>query len=379
MCASSARHVALFLPSLRGGGAERAMLDIAGGFAANGDVVDLVLVNAEGPYLELVPRYVKIVDLGLPRVAKSLPGLIRYLRQYRPEVLLSTPSRANVIAVCARMLAMVPLRLFIREATTMSQSLRYDSRLNAWKRLQLVRCLYPQADKIVAVSQGVANDLHNFAKLPTNKIKVIYNPVVTPELSAKADHPVDHPWFQSGQPPVILGVGRLSRAKNFAMLIRAFSQRGLCQRAHLMILGEGDQRLELERLVSELGLGATVCLPGFVNNPFAFMARSALCVLSSVQEGFPNVIVQAMAVGTPVVATDCLYGPAEILEGGRLGRLTPVDSVEAMSQAIDEELASNSKQDASLRLRLMERANCFSQERSISSYSSIFFGNCQEH
>jgi glycosyltransferase involved in cell wall biosynthesis len=260
----------------------------------------------------------------------------------------------------------------------MSQSIKNDSTINAWKFLPLVKCLYPLADKVVAVSHGVANDLHELVKLPTEKIAVIYNPVVTPGLLTKSQVPVDHPWFTIGQLPVILGVGRLSRAKNFSTLIRAFAQRGLHLRARLMILGEGELRPDLEALVSELGLGDTVCLPGFVNNPFAFMARSALCVLSSVQEGFPNVIVQAMAVGTPVVATDCLYGPAEILEGGKYGRLIPVDSVEAMAQAIDEELVHNRKQDSSLRLRLMERADCFSQERSIRAYSSIFFGDSLE-
>lgn len=374
---ASSRHIAFFLPSLRGGGAERSMLDIASGFAARGEKVDMVLMNAEGPYLEQIPKNVTVINLAVSRAAKSLPGLVRYLRQHRPTVLLSTPSRANIVALCAQRLAGIPLRLFIREATTMSQSLRHDSAFNAWKRLQIVRWLYPSADRIVAISRGVAEDLHHFAKLPKEKITVAYNPVVTPSLSNQAEQPIDHPWFASGQPPVVLTAGRLSQAKNFDMLIRAFAQNGLHRKARLMILGEGSLRRELECLVTALGLSDAVCLPGFANNPFNYMARSTLFVISSIQEGFCNVIVQAMAVGTPVIATDCLSGPAEILDDGKYGRLVPVGAVEAMAQAIDEELTRNDKCDARIKRKLMERAANFSQERSIDVYSNLFFGDCQ--
>lgn len=371
------RHVALFMPSLRGGGAERAMLDIAEGFASQGQKVDLVLVNAEGPYLDLVPENVTVVDLAAPRVLRSIFGLIRYLREHRPEVLLATPCHANFIALFARKLIGLPCRLVIREATTMSQSFMRHSAFNRWKFRQLVRYLYPVADKIVAVSQGVADDLRHFANLPEEKITVVYNPVVTPVLAAKAEEPIDHPWFQPGQLPVVLGVGRFSRAKNFSMLVRAFAHRNLSQKAHLMILGEGQKRLELEALIADLGLSEVVQLPGFVKNPFSFMARSTLCVLSSVQEGFPNVIVQAMAVGTPVVATDCPNGPSEILENGRYGRLVPVGDVAGMARAIDEELSGRGKYDENLRRYLMERATHFSQRKSINAYSEIFFKSTQ--
>jgi glycosyltransferase involved in cell wall biosynthesis len=373
---ASPRHIGLFLPSLRGGGAERSMLDIAEGFVARGDRVDLVLANAEGPYLEQIQGNINVINLAVPRVRKSLPGLIRYLRMRRPEVLLSTPDRANIIAILARGLAGLPLRLFVREATTMSQSLLRTSPFNAWKRLQLVRHLYPKADRICAISRGVAEDLHDFVKLPKNKIEVVYNPVVTPSLLAQADQPIDHPWFLPGQVPVVLGVGRLSLEKDFSTLIRAFAHQGLRRRARLMILGEGEQRGKLENLIAELDLGEAVELPGFVKNPFAFMARSALFVHSSFQEGFGNVIVQAMAVGTPVVATNCRSGPAEILEDGRYGRLVPVGVVEAMSQAINEELTKNIGQDTGRRDSLMVRAACFSQENSIKAYSNLFFPSC---
>ncbi|MEZ4599292.1 MAG: glycosyltransferase [Syntrophotaleaceae bacterium] len=372
MCPSS-QHIAFFLPSLRGGGAERAMLDLATGFADQGYRVDLVLVNAEGPYLDLVPKNVSVVDLGVNRVLKSLPGLIRYLRQRRPQALLSTPFHANLVALSARKLSSIPFRLVIREATTMSQSLSRHKGFKAWRGVQLVKLLYPSADKIVAVSRGVADDLQSFAKLPGQKIEVVYNPVVTSGLADQAQEPLDHPWFLPGEPPVVLAVGRLSRAKNFGMLIRAFSQPGFRQKARLLILGEGELRAELEKLVLELKLQDSVLLPGFSKNPFSYMARSALCVLSSIQEGFPNVLVQAMAVGTPVVATDCRNGPAEILENGRYGRLVPVNAVSEMARAIEEELCQKRKDNVELRSLLMARAELFSQAKSIRAYSKVLF------
>jgi len=163
---------------------------------------------------------------------------------------------------------------------------------------------------------------------------VIYNPVVSPELYEKADAPLEHPWFRSNQPPVILGVGRHYPQKGFDTLLRAFARVRQETPARLVILGEGPERPNLERLASELGVAADVDMPGFDPNPFRYMKRAGVFVLSSRYEGLPNVLIQAMACGCPVVSTDCPNGPAEILDGGRYGALVPVDDVEAMARAI---------------------------------------------
>ncbi|SHE67950.1 Glycosyltransferase involved in cell wall bisynthesis [Desulfofundulus australicus DSM 11792] len=336
-CLTSDR-LALFLPSLRGGGAERVMVNLARGFAERGLDVDLVLAKAEGPYLSEVPAGVRVVDLGASRVLLALPGLVRYLRQEKPAAMLSTLNHANIIALWAKRLAGVPTRVVVREANTVSLCSANASSLRGRLMPFLMRRFYPWADAVVAVSKGVTEDLIRTVGLPAEKVRVIYNPVVTEELFKKAEEPVDHPWFAPGEPPVILGVGRLTEQKDFATLIRAFALVRKERRARLVILGEGEKRPELEALVQELGQMQHVDMPGFVGNPFKYMRRAAVFVLSSRWEGLPNVLIQALALGTPVVSTDCPSGPYEILAGGRYGKLVPVGEHEELAEAIRKNL-----------------------------------------
>ncbi len=364
----SISRVALFAPSLRGGGAERVMLNLARSLSEYGVDVDLVLAKAEGPYLPYVPSNVGIVDLEAQRVAACLPGLIRYLKENRPQAILSTLDHANVIAILSQKLSQVSCRVLVRVATTMSVSLSNAGTLKQKVALPLlVRLLYPHADGIVAISQGVAEDLVTNMGLPENLIHVIYNPVVTPELVSMAQHTISHPWFSPYQPPVVLSVGRLTRAKDYSALIRAFALvRQRCT-ARLVILGEGEERDNLEVLIRELGLGDDVSMPGFVDNPYPYMARARVFVLSSAWEGFGNVLVEAMAVGTPIVATDCRSGPRETLEDGKWGRLVPVGDVEAMADAIIDTLAGDHAPPA----ELMQRAETFSLDRIAREYMAI--------
>lgn len=332
------KHIALFLPSLHGGGAEKVMVNLALGFVEQGLKVDLVLAKAEGPYLSRVPEEVRVVDLEARRVLYSLPGLVRYLRRERPQAMLSALNHANIVAIWAKLLARVQTRLVVSERTTLSRSIENASSVRVKLLPFLIKTFYPYADAVVAVSRGVAEDLVTTTKLPMEKIKVIYNPVITPELFAKAEEPLDHPWFRPGEPPVVLGVGRLTQAKDFPTLIRAFALVRKERPARLMILGEGEERPKLEALVRELGLEEDVALPGFVENPYKYMKRAAVFVLSSRWEGLPAVLIEAMALGTPVVATNCPSGPAEILEGGKWGRLVAVGDVNALAKAVEEML-----------------------------------------
>jgi glycosyltransferase involved in cell wall biosynthesis len=227
----------------------------------------------------------------------------------------------------------------------LSQRSRHETRLS--KRLTpfLAKISYPRADAVVAVSEGVAKDLNQVLGLPLAKMDIIYNPCVTPELAAKAQEPLDHPWFAPGEPPVILGVGKLEAQKDFPNLLRAFAQVREIRPARLVILGWGPdaEKQKLDALIQELGIEADVQLPGYITNPYAYMARSALFALSSRWEGLPLVLVEAMAVGLPVVSTDCESGPAEILDHGKYGALVPVGDHQALAQAILEVLAGNHK------------------------------------
>ena len=195
--------------------------------------------------------------------------------------------------------------------------------------------LYPQADGIITVSHGAADDLAHVLDLPFDRIDVIYNPIVTPELHERAGRMVDHPWFAAGAPPVIIGVGRLDPEKDFLTLLRASNIVRRNRNVRLMILGEGPERFALESLAQELGMTGVVTLPGFVENPLPFIANASVLVLTSRFEGLSNVLIEALACGTPVVATDCPGGPTEILGGGRYGKLAPVGDFKEVARAIE--------------------------------------------
>jgi glycosyltransferase involved in cell wall biosynthesis len=240
---------------------------------------------------------------------------------------------------------------------------------------RLARIFYRRANAIIAVSQGVADDLVNNIGVSRNKTHVIYNPIVTPALLEKMQIVPSHPWFVPGTPPVVLAVGRLTAQKDYPALLHAFALARQEREMHLLILGEGEKRFELEAMVSSLGLENDVQMPGFVPNPYMYMARASVFVLSSAWEGFSNVIAEALACGVPVVSTDCPSGPAEILENGKFGKLVPVGDPNAMARAILATLDSIPD-----RRLLRQRAQVFSLETVTSQYIDLFeslLGACE--
>jgi len=335
---TSEERLAIFLPGLYDGGAERTLLNLAEGIDARGFAVDLVLARAEGPYMAEIPSSVRVIDLKAARVLMCLPALVRYLQSERPTAMLST-LYANILAVWARRIAGVPQNVVINEQNTLTSVSNGEGDLR-WKLYpKLARQFYPWADGITAVSKGVADDLARATKLPASRVQVIYNPIVTSDLQEKSESPLEHPWFRAGEPPVVLGVGRLTTQKAFSVLIQAFAEARKYQPARLVILGEGEERPMLEGLIRLLGLEQDVDLPGFVSNPYPYMAHAALFVLSSRWEGLPTVLVEAMSLRTPVIATDCPSGPREILRDGQFGQLVPVGDPCALALAIRNSLA----------------------------------------
>jgi glycosyltransferase involved in cell wall biosynthesis len=230
------------------------------------------------------------------------------------------------------------------------------------------RLFYPWADAVIAVSEDVARDLSKVTGMPRERIVTIPNPVVTLELKEKARAPLDHPWYRPGQPPVVLGVGRLVSAKDFPTLLRAFARLRATRPVRLMILGEGKGRAGLAALAEQLGIVGDVQFPGYVDNPFSYMARSAVFVLSSAWEGLPGVLIEAMACGCPIVSTDC-PGAAEILGGGVHGPLVPVGDDAALAMAVASVLDSSPKRE-----QLRARAGRFGVDRATERYLDVLFG-----
>ncbi len=338
MTGPSQGPIAFFLPGLHGGGAERIVVNLTQGITERGLPVDLVLAAAEGAFLDQVPPGVRLVDLRAARVLRSLRPLAGYLRRERPRVLVSSLSHANLVALWAARLAGRSTPVVVTEHNTMSQSALEQGLLERGLWPPLLRTFYRWASHVVAVSQGAADDFARTSGIPRDRVQVVYNPVITPAMMALARQAPDHPWFAPGQPPVILGVGRLTRQKDFPTLIRAFADVRRRRTGRLVILGEGEDRPGLEALVGDLGLADDVALPGFRDNAMAYMARSALFVLSSAWEGLPTVLIEALAAGTRVVSTDCPSGPREILQEGRLGTLVPVGDAAALTGAMVDAL-----------------------------------------
>jgi glycosyltransferase involved in cell wall biosynthesis len=332
--------IAIFLPDLSGGGAERVMLNLAQGFADRGLEVEVVLAKARGPYLRFVPDGVRIIDLNANRVRASIPKLIRYLRNRQPEVLVSALEHANVAAVLARKFGRVPVKTVVTVHMTLSHSFRH---MPFWKRTlfrPLIRFAYGRADHVVCVSRGVAEDTREILQL-TQIPLVIYNPVITENFHARARERVDDEWFNSINVPVVLAVGRLTKLKDFLTLIKAFGLVRAQMPAKLIILGEGEERERIEESIRALQLEHDVFLPGFRENPYAFLNRSAVFVMSSTREALPTVLIEALALGIPIVSTDCEHGPREILDDGLLGHLVPVGDAPRMAQGIMQALSSS--------------------------------------
>jgi glycosyltransferase involved in cell wall biosynthesis len=334
----SPARVAFFLPSLVGGGAERVAINLAEGFAHRGVAADLVVVSGRGELAGQIPSGVRLVDLGASRVILGLPALVAYLRRERPSAIISFLDHAGIIALWARRLSGTSTRVICTVHNPLTHAAAKSLNLRSRVMPRFVRAFYPSADEVVAVSHGVARGVSDVTGMPLSRIRVIYNPVITPGLMAAAASGPGHPWLANGDTPVVLGVGRLTRQKDFATLIQAFAEVRRRRVARLIILGEGEERPALEALAGQLGIAHDVALPGFRENAVAYMAGSRLFVLSSVWEGLPTVLIEALAAGTRVVSTDCPSGPREILQDGRLGALVPVGDVAALAEAMIEAL-----------------------------------------
>jgi glycosyltransferase involved in cell wall biosynthesis len=343
-------RIALLLPTLEIGGVERVFANLANGLHQCGAEVDLVVGRAGGDMEAVLDEGLQVFDLKSDHMMRSVARVVKYLCARRPDAMIAAMTHSSAAAVIAKAIARCKTKVVATEHNTMSQIVAntagFKYRLMPlWGRVAL-----SSADAIVAVSMGVADDLSTQTGIPRNKFQVIYNPVITNGLYSAAEASVDHPWFQAGQPPVVLAVGRLDKQKDFPMLIHAFRIVRSRRAARLMILGEGPDRGRIEQVVEDAGLIEDVALPGFEQNPYRFMSRAAVFASSSQWEGFGVVLVEALALKVPVVSTNCPHGPAEILCHGNFGTLVPVGNHESMAQALLTALDCPIQKDSSAHL-----------------------------
>lgn len=393
-----ADHLGFLIPTGSGGGAQRVMRTLAEESAKRGRRVDLVVGRAEGPFVERIGEGVNLIALersgeirgrfaawradpaGLEALARPvllplstsdmigrIPALARYLAEETPDVMMSAKVHTNLAALLARRASGADTRLVVSERGDYGEKVDASRRWR-WRHIApLIRRLYPDADAIVSVSSDLARRLPRYTGIDPDRIQTLHNPVVSPTLHRQAAEPVDHSWFLDGGPPVILAAGRLEARKGFQDLIRAFARIAERRPLRLVIFGEGKLRASLERQIAALGLEGKVVLPGWCANVFAPMARAALFVLPSHYEGLPGVLIQALACGCPVVATDCPTGPREILEDGRYGPLTPVGDVDALATAMMATLIAPPSKAA-----LRARGEDFSVDRAVDRYLALF-------
>ncbi len=344
-------------PNIWWGGGEIAHLRVLQWLARRGVEAEVIVTRLDGPLPFRLTNSVALTNLQVPTLRwrgkpvgtavalGALFGLARYYRHSPPHAIITLGWAGGGLTLWARRLADAPTKVCIWEQTHVSAMQRQGGNLYRRGATQWVRFSYCMADAVVGCSRSVAEDVARLANLPPSRVRTIYNPL-PPDLFERADEPVDHPWFADPTCPIILSVARLDPLKDFPTLLRAFALLRQHRKVRLVILGEGPERPKLERLRDELGLRGEVDLPGFVDNPFKFMKRARLSVLSSRLEGSPLVLAEALALGCPVVATDCVSGPAEILEGGKYGRLVAVGDVKGLAAAMEAALEEEPDREA---------------------------------
>lgn len=327
------KRLAVLISFSGDGGVERMVTNLCAEFA-NHVQVDLLALKLDGGHASRIPASVNLIRLKARHSWSSVREVAAYLREHRPDALLAAKDRAGRAALSAKRRAGADTPVFIRLGTNLSAALERKDRLSRWLRVAPMRRRYPEATGVIAVSEGVRQDTIRITGIAPGRVHVIRNPVITSRLAGQAAEPAPHPWLAHKRGPVVLGMGRLTRQKGFDTLLRAFAAVRTDPPARLIVLGEGQDREPLDALARSLGVADRVLLAGFQKNPYAWLARADLFVLSSAWEGSPNALTEALALGIPCVSTDCPSGPSEILAQGLHGPLVPVGDDQAMARAM---------------------------------------------
>ncbi len=359
--------ISIILPTLQGGGAERSHVYLANNWIMQGYCVEFVLLQKFGELFPLLSEDINVIELGVDRIRQAIFPLRSYLKQSKPDIILSSMWPLSSMAVIAWLLSGKQGKLFLSDQNQLSLSCIKELNVSPLFFKFLMQVTYPFANGIIAVSQGVKEDLCRLGKFSDNEVKVIYNPAATGASPCCEERENRENIWGKGFKHHILSVGSLKRQKDHATLIRAFAQLSSGLKVKLTILGEGPLRGELETLVNQLGLEEQVVMPGFITDPKPWFRTADIFVLSSQWEGFGNVLVEALECGVPVVSTDCTSGPSEILDNGLFGKLVPVGDVPMLAQTIEESLLESHDHDA-----LIRRSKDFSVDRISTQYLNFF-------
>ena len=342
------------------------MLRLAAGMAAEGISVELLLIQQKGEYLDDVPNTIPVHCLDSKSVTSALLPLARYICKRKPSSILAALTHVNVVAILSARLARFKGPVIVSERNHVSSKARDAKGLRDRLSYKLVRYVYPLATKVVAVSKGVAADLKAFSKLSDALVTYIYNPVFDQNLARLTRERPSHAWLRDHIVPVVVAFGRLHPQKDFPMLIRAFDIARSRVSARLIIFGEGQERASLQALIDQSTYPGDIDLAGFTGRPLAEMAAADLLALSSRWEGFPNVLVEGLASGLRIVATNCPSGPEEILDGGRYGCLVPVGDAEAMANGIVQSVLTPPDREA-----FQKRAAVVSVQTAVALYAKL--------
>lgn len=362
--------IAIYLDYLQGYGADKTLLKIANGLANRGLEIDFVLARKPNlSHLSIHPN-IQVFELASGRFnpLKNVLGLTEYLCKHQPNLLFSSIHFNNVVAALALKLANVKTQFIARQANTLELQFKGYSFGLGRILYPLTRLAYQRANLIISPSKGMISDLTGFMKVDEHKIEQIYNPTVTPDIFERAREKTGCDWLDRKTAPVIVAAGRLKPQKDFPTLLNAFAKlKQQVSNAKLVILGEGPQRQELENLAISLGIGEDVRLVGFQANPYAFLAKADVFALSSYYEGLPNILIEALALGKKIVATNCSSGPAEILRYGEYGRLVPVGSSIQLAEALEVTLTEPFSPFGET-----TPAQNFDRERQVEKYIHVF-------
>ena len=359
------KRITLILPDLIAGGAQRIVLNLAKGFIENNYQVDLLLLTNKGNFFGKIPVKVKLLrlrnNLDLSYfISLPLSGFkfIRYLHKNSPDILISSLTGTNLFILALRKLSGIKIPLIVIEHSVLKNVKCKIIKL-------MIKRIYPLADKIVCVSEGIQSDLLSLG-IEKNKLVTINNPIDIEYVLRQSILDCPHPWIQNKTTPVVLAVGRLVEAKGFDVLLQAFSQVLKNTSSRLIILGEGPLRERLVDLSKRLEISQHIDFVGYVDNPYSYIKQSDVFVLSSKWEGFVGVLLEAMALGTSVVATNCWASPSEILKNGQIGKLVPANDPSLLAEAIISTLLNPQN-----RVELMTRASEFKIENIVKKYVDL--------